>query len=284
MAINLSTQFSARVLEKLYATSVTQVPFNMNYDVDFIGNQTVKIWTVDIAPLNDYDNTEMNGSRYGELLDLGDTVQEHTMNVKKSTRFIIDNTFNTDQKKIKRASTAIGEWYLHKLMPYKDKYTLGVINDKALPANKLTLGANESIYDKVIDVNEKLDETLTPEVGRIMWATPEAIALMKKDENFVGLSSLAQDQVKFKGQIGEIDGLPIIKTRKMFMPDNVLAIVAHPSAVISPIKIDEAKIVDGGDQASGSIGVALVYFDTFVLEGREGNIAVISKAAGGTGE
>ena len=163
-------------------------------------------------------------------------------------------------------------------MPAKDKYTLGVVAGKAPLANQLTLDlATESIYDKVLDANEKLDEGLAPEEGRIMWATPEAIKEMKKDENFIGLGDLAQEQVKFKGQVGEIDGLPIIKTRKQFMPADMYAIIAHPSAVASPIKLDEAKIVDGADQLAGDIGVALVYYGTFVFEGRENLIATIAK-------
>lgn len=278
MAINLSTQFSPKTLEKLYASSVTHVPFNTAYDYEFIGNKTVKIWTVEDAPLNDYDNQEVDGSRYGALHDVQDTIQEHSLNVMKSTRFAIDKTFNTDQKKIKRASAVLASWYLRVLMPAKDKYTLGVVAGKAPLANQLTLDlATESIYDKVLDANEKLDEGLAPEEGRIMWATPEAIKEMKKDENFIGLGDLAQEQVKFKGQVGEIDGLPIIKTRKQFMPADMYAIIAHPSAVASPIKLDEAKIVDGADQLAGDIGVALVYYGTFVFEGRENLIATIAK-------
>lgn len=273
MAINLVTRYSNKVLDQLSVTSVTAVPFNTNYDAEFIGANAVKIFTNDIPPLNDY-STAGATNRYGTPADLGDTVQTHTMTQKKSTTFIIDKTNNTDQLMIKNASKAIADWFLHQLMPFKDKYTLAKMVAATTPLEWDEAEA-ESLYYKILDADEKLDEAKAPQGGRIIWATPEAIKILKKDENFIGNNDLAQEQVKFRGQVGEVDGKPIIKAIKAHMPEDTMVILAHPSAVISPLKIEEATIHANPPGLSGHLGEALVYFDSFVLEGREGLIASV---------
>ena len=273
MAINLVTKYSGKVLDQLSSTSVTAVPFNTNYNAEFVGANAVKIFTNDIPPLFDYDTTSIT-NRYGTPADLGDTVQTHIMKEKKSTTFIIDKTNNTDQLMIKSASKAIADWFLHELMPYKDKYTLTKMVAATTPL-EWDEAAAESLYYKVLDLDEQLDEAKAPQGGRIIWATPEAIKIFKKDENFIGNNDLAQGQVKFRGQVGEVDGKPIIKAIKQHMPADTLLIMAHPSAVMSPLKIEEATIHANPPGLSGHLGEALVYFDTFVLEGREGLIASV---------
>lgn len=278
MAINFAERYSRDVLESLFARSVTNMTFNARYDYEFTGVDKVNIYSVDTPPLTFYDTSLPVGERFGTPADLGDTVQTLQMTKFPATTFAIDKTNNTRQLMIKNATVSIGEWFLKQLVPYKDKYSLGVIAGKAPVANQLTYtDGTDSIYGKVLDAQQKLDDGFVRREGRFMWATPAAINLMKKDENFIGGNSLAQDQVKFKGQVGEIDGLPIIMATESVMPENTLLIVVHPEAIVSPIRMEEARVHVDPVGLAGHLGEALVFFDTFVLEGREACIATLKK-------
>lgn len=72
MAINLATKYASEVDEVIVKGSLTGEGVNNSYD--FVGAQSVKVYTMGTAPLNDYNATGAN--RYGVPTELDDTVQE----------------------------------------------------------------------------------------------------------------------------------------------------------------------------------------------------------------
>ena len=65
MAINLATKYSNKIDEVVKQTSLTDVAVNNEYD--FVGAQTVKVYSFDVAPMNDYNASGSN--RYVHLLN-----------------------------------------------------------------------------------------------------------------------------------------------------------------------------------------------------------------------
>ncbi len=78
-----------------------------------------------------------------------------------------------------------------------------------------------------LTVEVKLTDALVPE-GRKLHVSPEFYKLIKLDPSFVKNSDLGQE-VAFKGQVGAIDGLPVILTPTSRLPENVAFVIAHLS-------------------------------------------------------
>ena len=87
MAINLAEKYSKKVQERYAAKSRTDS--YAGHDYDFTGVKTIKIYSVDTVPMTDY--TRSGTSRFGNLTELGDAVQEMTLAKDRAFTFSIDN-------------------------------------------------------------------------------------------------------------------------------------------------------------------------------------------------
>ena len=121
--INLTEKADPKVMERFKQKSVTEGLFSNEYSWE--GNATVKFPSIDTVPLNDYNQERIDGgSRYGSLINLGDTWQEHTVKERKSFMFAIDETYNTQQMQIKRASQCLKRELDEVVIRYVDKYRI----------------------------------------------------------------------------------------------------------------------------------------------------------------
>lgn len=275
MAINLTEKTSPRVLNTFSKGSVTEGLFNSEYDSEFIGAETVKIYTLETPTENDYTRSGQN--RYGQAEDIGDTVQELKVTQDKSTTFTIDKGNNVQQMFIKKANELLAKFVRTVMTPNIDKYRLGVVGAAVPVGNVITLASGDSIYEAIVEATEKQDDFDTPEAGRVMWATNEAIKMLKLDPNFVLASDLGQ-AVKYNGQVGEVDGYAVIRVNKNRMPANTLALIAHVASLVSPIQLSDFTIHENAPGVNGHLVEARYIYDAFVLEGLEGALVAIKKA------
>lgn len=275
MAINLTEKTSPRVLKQFSRGSVTEGLFNTEYDSEFIGAETVKVYSIATPTENNYTRTGQN--RYGLPEDVDDNVQELKVTQDKSTTFSIDKGNNVQQMYIKKANELLQKFVRDRMVPSVDKYRLGVIGAGVPLANQLTLGADESIYAKFVEASALQDDFDTPDVGRIAWATPEAIAELKLDPSFVLASDLGQE-IKHNGQVGEVDGYAVIKVNKNRMPANTLVLFAHSYAIVAPMQLADFIIHENAPGINGHLVEARYIHDAFVLEGLEGSLVSIKKA------
>lgn len=274
MAINLVTKYSPVVLERFAKQSVTEGFFNRDYDSEFIGAKTVKIHSIDVVEMGDY--TRSGANRYGTPEELGDTVQELTIEQDKAFTYTIDRGNNIQQNFIKEAGRTLQRQVDEVVVPMVDTYRFSVMAAKADVGNKVDVDlAADSVYLKLLDVQELLDDATIPEVGRVLWATPKFIKELKKDDNFV-LPTDAGQAIKFRGYQGEIDGIPVIKTPTSRMPSKTLGILAHTSALLSPLQLSEYHIHENAPGISGHLVEGRLIYDTFVLENREKAVAVFT--------
>ena len=86
MSVNYASKYSSQVDERFNLGSLTGGAVNNNYD--FIGTETVKVYSIPTVGMNDY---KTNGSnRYGQPDELGNEVQEMTLSRDRSFTFTID--------------------------------------------------------------------------------------------------------------------------------------------------------------------------------------------------
>ena len=104
--------------------------------------------------------------------------------------------------------------------------------------------------------------------------------LLKQDESFIKASDLAQDML-VKGQVGMVDGIPIIVVPASYMPKDTAFIITNRIACCAPVKLADYKIHDNPPGINGWLVEGRVRYDAFVLENKKGAIYVHKTKASG---
>jgi len=277
MAVNLTVRFSGKVDEVINNGALSTPSINKDYD--FVGAKTVKVYAFGTVPLNDYNRTGSN--RYGTPQELQDTVQEMTMTQDKSFTFTIDKGNATDTEPgVREAGKQLRRETDLEIIPALDLYRFTKIavgaGHKFYATTALT---TSTAYAAFLDANQAIDDEDVPATGRICNASPAFLNLIKQDKNFIKAGDLSQ-RTLFTGQVGEIDGVAIIKVPAKRLPAGLLFEITHPMACTAPVKINEYKLHQDPPGLSGMLAEGRVYHDAFIL----GNKARMIAAYYGGGE
>lgn len=295
-SINLTTEFSPKVMERFKLKSVTEGIFSKEYS--WTGVETVKISEIDTVPLNDYNAERVDGgSRYGELINLGDKYNEYPLKEKKSFIFAIDNTYNTQQKQLHKATRDLKREVDEVVIPYVDKYRLRKMAAAGTSANKniatATLTTKNAI-ETIMAANAAMSENLVPETGRVMYIGHKAALNCKLAEQVVGVPSVATygggasgvgkgsigEKAIVNGILGEIDGCQIKRVPTGYLPNNVEFMIVKKGICFAPKQLQDFSIHPGAHVLNGKICTGLIQHDCFVPAGKEKCIFVVTKTAG----
>lgn len=255
MAITLTEKFAELVDERFAPMAVTTAGTNQDYE--WAGAQTVKLTGVNTVAMNDYKRTGTN--RYGAPAELENEIQELTLTKDRSFTFTLDK-MNEEETKMK-AAEALARQMREVVVPEIETYRLKVMGDNAGGQGTGAI-TKENAYESFLKGNEHLDDNSVPE-NRVAFVTPAYLNLLKLDENFVKASDLSQDQIRFKGQVGEVDGVAIVKATKKFMGEYDF-IIAHASVTVAPVKLAETKVHIDPPGLSGTLVEGRFYYDAFV--------------------
>lgn len=263
MAVNLASKYSNKVVERFSQKSLTDKGLNKDYE--WSGVATVTVYSVPTVAMGDYTRTGAN--RYGTPAELQNTKQDLTLTKDRSFTFTIDKGNLTESMGVMEAGKALSRQTTEVFTPELDTYRLGVW---AAATNTQTTGTAAAItasnaYSKFLIAQEKLDEEKVPSTGRICYAKPSTINFLKLDANFIKASDLAQNML-IKGQIGEVDGVAIVKVPTVNMPTNCGFILIHPSCSCSPLKLEDYKIHDNPPGISGKLVEGRYIYDCFVFD------------------
>ncbi len=267
MAINYATKYSAQVDERFKLASVTTGA--VNQDFDFTGVKTVQIYTIPTAGMNDYKREGKD--RYGTPEELQDTLQELTMTRDRSFTFTVDKGNNEDQMNVKDAGKALGRQIDEVIVPEIDIYRIATIAAGAGNTSAAAAITKDNAYEVFLDGINALTEAKAPMGGRIAYISPAFYKAIRLDESFIKASDMAQNML-IKGQVGMIDGVPLISVPTSYMPTNTAFIITNPIACCAPIKLAEYKVHDNPPGINGWLVEGRVYYDAFVLNNKKGAI------------
>lgn len=267
MAINLASKYSKKVDERFALESFTEnIGLNKNYD--WAGVKTVTVYSIDTAPMNDYTRT--GTARYGVAAELGDTKKDYTLTKDRSFTYTIDRGNYTEQLMVKEAGKSLARQIKEVVVPEIDTYRLATWSAAAIANGKTASVAvtKDNAYLMLLNAQEALDEAKVPVAGRICFGTPKYINLLKQDPTFIKASDIAQNLL-IKGQVGEVDGVRIIKVPSTYFPANHDFILLHPSCSVSPKKLEDYKIHDNPPGINGWLVEGRQIYDCFVLEAKK---------------
>lgn len=270
MTINYASKFDAKVDER-FAKEALSTGI-VNQDFDFTGVDTVKVYSIPTTAMNDYALT--GNTRYGTAAELENNVQTLTLTKDRSFTFTIDKRSVQDTLGTLEAGKALARQLVEVVIPEVDKYRFAKVVAGA-DTDHVKTGAvtKNNAYEAVLDGQVKLTDVLVPEEGRKLHVSPEFYKLIKLDPSFVKNSDLGQE-VAFKGQVGVIDGLPVILTPTSRLPENVAFVIAHPIATTSPVKLEDYKIHDNPPGINGYLVEGRIRYDAFVLDSKKKAIYV----------
>lgn len=272
MAVNLASKYSKQVDEKFSVGALTGQIGSAKHD--FVGVASVNVYNVATSAMNDYNRTGAN--RYGTPAELQDTVQTLTLGKDRSFSFTIDRGNNNDQEMTKEAGKALARQLREVAIPEIDKYRLA----KAANRSVLALNVKEANSDKTtayadfLALNEKLDEALAPATGRIFYCRPTFYNFLKQDSAFV-LGTPVGQTIKVTGQLGEVDGVAIVKVAGTYLPKGVNGILVHPSAIDIPVKLKDYKTHIDPPGINGWLVEGRLIYDLFIMNQKAKGVAVL---------
>ncbi|MGN0107832.1 MAG: N4-gp56 family major capsid protein, partial [Hominilimicola sp.] len=215
MAINYASKYASKIDERFSKEAMSTGAVNQDYD--FVGVKTVNVYSVPTAKMNDYKTTGSN--RYGEPEELENSVQEMTLSQDRSFTFTIDRGNYNDTQMSNAAGSALQRQLREVVIPEIDKYRFAKIcaNAGTTATGAITIG---NAYSAFLDGTEALTDNNVPLAGAVAYVSSAFYKLIKQDSSFVKNSETGQ-AIALKGQVGTIDGIPLVVLPKSYLPAGV---------------------------------------------------------------
>ena len=280
MSIELVTKFQPYVDELFKNESKRDLLTNQ--DFDWTGAHTVKIYKISTSQMNDYDRSGQgeNWSRYGAIEALSATTQEMTLKRDRSFTFAIDKLDDDETARQLQAAAALARQLREVVVPEIDSHTYAAMTTSAGHKPAAVALTPDNIYGEILKASEALDDAETPETNRVLLVPPATYALMKKSRDIILECDIGQEQ-RLRGVIGILDGASVVKVPAVRLPAEFGFMLAHPSATVCPLKLEDYNIHDNPPGISGSLVEGRVCYDTFVLDNKKTAIYYQAVASGG---
>jgi hypothetical protein len=81
-------------------------------------------------------------------------------------------------------------------------------------------------------------------------------------------------QTLINGQVGEVDGVKIVKVPSIYLPANTAFIITNSIATVAPKKLEDYKIHDNPPGINGNLVEGRIRYDAFVLNNKANAIYV----------
>lgn len=272
MAIDYASKYAQKIDERFAREAMSTGAVNQDYD--FVGVKTVNVYSVPTAQMHDYKRT--GAGRYGEPEELENSVQELTLTKDRSFTFTIDRGNYNDTQMSNAAGQALQRQLREVVIPEIDAYRFKKICENAGTA---VTGAitKTNAYEAFLDGTTALVDNKVPLTGAVAYVASSFYKLIKLDDAFVKQSDAGQ-QIALKGQVGTVDGVPIIVLPKSYMPEGVEFFITNRIATTAPVKLSEYKIHDNPPGINGWLVEGRVYHDAFVLGNKKKAIYVHKSA------
>ena len=273
MAQNYAEKYSSKVDERFTKASITDAAINNDYD--FVGVNAVNIYSIPTVALSSY--TMSGSSRYGTPTELNDTKQTLTLTQDKAFTFTLDKRNQEDSANAKDAGAALRREIDEVIIPTIDKYRLAAMVTGA--GNNTTAAAvtSSNAYSVFLDAQNLLMDDLVPVANRVAFVSSNFYKNLKLDSSFIRASDMAQEML-VNGSVGMVDGVNVVPVPSSYLPEKVELIIAHKSAMVSPVKLAEYKTHIDPPGINGTLVEGRIYYDAFVLANKANGIVVHKNA------
>lgn len=294
---NYVNDVQKKVEERLSKESVTEGLFSKQYS--FSGVKTITTKNIENVPLTPYDrNIKGNGdrtigNRFGDITELGSTINEYTMRHEVKYNLGWDKAANSDEQEIRTASSVISRQDREIIIPYRDKYRLMRLAEGAgLKKYGLTSTANtgelsrKNIVETLLKARAEMANAFVPMGKQVLYITETGALEMKLADLVVG-SDILSEQPIVNGTIGKLGGfqLKIVPDSYFDWTDinaNITAanngqttvngdlafLIVTKGCGWSPVKVKTSRVDTTPSNFDGTQILYHEYFDCFVNKTR----------------
>ena len=271
--INLADKFSQKVAERFALTSITDAFAGKDYD--FSGVKTVKVYSVDVVDMNDYTRSGTN--RFGELTELGDTVQELTLTRDRSFTYSIDKGNDTQQFNIKAATQCLKRQIDEVVTPELDIYRLGKwVAGAGLNGVHADL-SKSNILETIMTAGAEMSNALVPKGNRTLFIKESLYLQCKMAEQIIGVDKLGEKALR-DGSVGMLDGMKVVPVPDSYFPEGVNFLVKYKGATADPVQLKTYRVLTEQRGIDGDVVEGRIIYDSFVLDSRAKGLYVSKMA------
>ena len=299
---NLAAKFSPKVQESFKTLALTNNAINRDYD--FIGVNTVEIYHIKTSAMNSYDRGgSVSGrsgiGRYGAVSDLGSTKETLILRNDRSFTFSIDKKDNAEMMGVLNPGTALKRQIEYVVVPEIDKYRFGAIVNEVDSEGGYKVSkeiSKNNAYECLLDGVTKMLNDGVPMAGAVVYISPYFYKQIRLDPSFIKSSDVAQNML-IKGQVGEIDGLPLVLVPDSYFPsqtngtqekwshlnkidtlvptsDRIEFMISNKAAVVGAENLIDYKVHDNPPGINGWLIEGRICYDAFVLKEKKHMIYV----------
>ncbi len=261
--INLADKYAQKVAERFSLSSITDAYAGKDYD--FSGVKSIKIYSIDTVPMNDY--TRSGTDRFGTLEELGDTVQEMTMTKDRSFTYSIDKGNSAQQFNVKAATRSLKRQIDEVVTPELDKYRLGAwCAGAGLTGTDASL-TKSNILERVMAGGMEMSNALVPKKNRTLFIKEGLYLQCKLADQVIGIDKLGEKAVR-DGSVGTLDGMKVVPVPDSYFPEGVNFLIKYKSATVDPVQLKTYRVLTEQRGIDGDVVEGRIIYDSFVLTTR----------------
>jgi len=250
--------------ERFYLESKTNSIVNNGIKFKFTGVNTVTIYNVDVVAENDYRRS--GTMRYGELVELGDGVQDFILSQDKSFSISIDRGNREDSEMVLDIEEAVDRQVREVSVPTVDVYRLNILTAYAVANSQVATNAlaYNDTFQKILVQRAALINSKVSLDDIVVYVTPTTEMYLWRDPEF----KVAADRTnadRATGVLGNVLGMTIVVCPDSYFVANFGFLLVSRKVLIAPTKFSEIKTGDGFPFGiSGMVAFGRRYYDAFI--------------------
>jgi hypothetical protein len=226
MAQNLATKFSSKVSERLNSESIVGDVTNKNYE--WVGVNTVKVYSVDTMTMN--DSSRGGDNRYGSPEEIGTTIQTWTLAEDRSFTGTIDALNSAQSMNVTKPGSILARQLREEVVPEVNTYVLQTIVTAGEVANRDDIATDaattsSNAYSDFLLIQANISNNLGKTTGRVAVMTADYYNMLKQG-GFVLASEKGQSS-RHSGDLGTVDGCRVVIHTSSELPANTNLIITH---------------------------------------------------------
>ena len=274
MSVNLAAKYETKLDERYRLQSRTDRYCGTNYNWE--GSNAIKVWTLESAELNDYDNTA-SSNRFGTPSEVDDELHTYTLAKKRSFSKVFDITNVQDTMFVRKANAYLKQMWDERYVPEIDKHRLATWANGAgqgkVDSTPLT---KSTIMEALLKGHAALDDAFVPSENRATFIRSD-VAVACKLATELNNNQTYTGKAIIRGQIGEINGSPVISVPKSIMPKGVEFMIKYKQASADPMKLKMLRANSDAPGFAGTLMEGLCRFDSFVLANKADGIYIYAE-------
>ncbi len=268
---NLASKYETKLDERFTEGSYTDKWTSNDYSFD--GVNSVKVWTLGQAQINDYTLTPETGvSRFGAIREVGDELNTYVLTKKKSFNESFDETNVKDQMFVKKANAFLKQVWDEQFVPMidEDRFTAWANGAGNNTINATALDRS-TIISAMLTAHSVLNNRRVPRKNRALFIKETEAIKFKLSEELSNNESFTTKAI-VNGQIGNLNGYPVISVPDDLLPAGMTFMIKYKNASIDPVKTKMLRVITNSENVAGSLMQGLIRFDSFVLANKADGI------------